>query len=173
MNDEKNVKKVNRAWFDFSNGVYPVRVMLFIGKREAMCESAMDGLTGLSDPMAKENAEEAAAKIRRCFGTSILGINGECLSVETDNVPRMWIVRMDSFSGSVDDTVMLSHECLHAALSILGCCGVSENPPFEALCYLHEAIFKKFMMDAFGCVGLLKRTQKEASNAVDCGGMAP
>jgi hypothetical protein len=36
-----------------------------------------------------------------------------------------------------------------------------------------KAIFKKFMMDAFGCVGLLKRTQKEASNAVDCGGMAP
>lgn len=156
------IVKSGSLWFDFQNGIYPVRILFFIGNRESMCESSMDGLTGLSNPMSKQMSEEASGKMKRCFGTSSSGISGECLSIESENVPRFWIVRMDSFDGSVDDTVMLSHECLHAALSILGYCGISENPPFEALCYLHEAIFKKFMMDAFGCVGLLKRTREDA-----------
>ena len=108
------------------------------------------------------------------YGKLNTEIDGEYMSISTENVPRLWIVRIDSFSGSIDDTVKLDHECLHTALSILGFCGVSENPPFEALCYLHEAIFRKFMMDAFGCIGMLKRTQEEEpSNAVDCGGIAP
>ena len=161
------IVKSGSPWFDFRNGVFPVRVLFFIGNRESMCESSMEGLTSLSNPMSKRIAEEASEKMKRCFDTSSPRISGECLSIESDNVPRFWIVRMDSFDGSVDDTVMLSHECLHAALSILGYCGISENTPFEVLCYLHEAIFKKFMMDAFGCVGLLKRTREEAEKTLE------
>ena len=163
----REMVKSGSSWFDFQNGVYPVRILFFIGNRESMCESSMDGLTSLSNPMSKQMAEEASGKMKRCFGTSSPETSGECLSIESDNVPRFWIVRLDSFDGSVDDTVMLSHECLHAALSMLGHCGISENPPFEALCYLHEAIFKKFMMDAFGRVGLLKRTREEAEKMLE------
>lgn len=142
-------------WCSFSNGVYPVRILFFVGSRTSMCRDILDGLSMLDDKLSGEDAGAFALKVRQMFGTERRSINGESLRIEIDNGLNLWIVRVDRFRGYVEDTALLSHECLHAALSVLGYCGVSEDPPFEALCYLHEAIFKKFMMFAFGRVGML------------------
>jgi len=151
----------DRNWFYLNNGVYPTKIFMFIGKRKEMFATAVAGMRScFDDPKAMPDAEIFAEKLKT-YGTDLMGIDGEFFSVENDVGARVWFVRMDSFTGSVDDTVRLSHECLHAALSILHYCGVSENPPFEALCYLHETIFGKFMIDAFGRVGMLHSSPDE------------
>lgn len=144
-----------QRWCSYQNGVYPVRILFFVGNRTGMCETILDGLSVLDDKLSGADAGAFALKVRQMFGAERRRINGESLRIEIDNGLNLWIVRVDSFRGYVEDTALLSHECLHAALSVLGYCGVSEEPPFEALCYLHEAIFKKFMMFAFGRVGML------------------
>lgn len=139
-----------KSWAQWSTDIYHARVMLFIGGREKMCDTAFDGLVGVDDPMSVENAKDFAFRLNDAFGKPMSGICGECLSVINDDGDRLWVIRLDEFKGAVEDIVVLSHECLHAAISILGHCGVQEDSPFEALCYLHEAIFKKFIIDALG-----------------------
>lgn len=142
-------------WYLFRTNVYDARIYMCVGDRTLMCNTAYAALAYGDDPLTKSEAEDFADRICTNFRNNRAGIDGECISVHNDNGRQIWIVRMDDFAGSVEHTVILSHECLHAALSIHGMCGVSENPPFEALCYLHEAIFKKFMMFCFGRIGKL------------------
>ena len=138
------------SWSQWETDVYHAKVMLFVGDRDRMCETAFDGLTMAPSPMSAEMAKDFASRLKDTFGKPISSVCGECLSVVNDAGDRLWVVRLDEFKGSVEDIVVLSHECLHAAISILGHCGVQEDPPFEALCYLHEAIFKKFTIEALG-----------------------
>lgn len=156
-----------RDWFFVNNDVYPVKVFMFIGNRQQMFDTAVGGMRGcFRDPHAMLNAELFADKMRNSFCREAIGIDGECLSVEIDSGERIWIVRMNAFDGSVCDTVMLSHECLHAALSVMNHLGISENQPYEALCYLHESILKKFMMDAFGRIGMLREDPNEKGKKI-------
>lgn len=159
---KKKEEVVDANWYLFQSDVYRATVFLFLGTREDMCRTAADALCGEKLKLKIEDAKCIAKRLDESFGKSVEGMNGECLSLRDESGTRIWIVRLDDFDASVDSTVVLSHECLHAALSILGECGVSENPPFEALCYMHEAIFHRFMLDAFGHVGMLKHQEKEA-----------
>ena len=148
-------------WFEFQNGVFPANVLFFIGTRQEMCFTASLGLGECKDMFSKENARKFVDEIEKSFGREVRGISGECVSCDIDSGMRIWIVRLDRFDGQIDDAGMLSHECLHAALSIMGHCGVSENPPFEGLCYFHEAIYKHFMLKAYERAGLLIRSPEE------------
>lgn len=143
-------------WHLLRTNVYNSRVYMCVGNRRKMCETIYDAFVAGDDPMEVSDAGDFAGRFCDRFGNERVGVNGECLSVCNDIGMQVWVVRMDEFAGSVDNTVVLSHECLHAALSILGTCGVSENPPFEALCYLHEAIFNNFMLFCFGRIGQLR-----------------
>ena len=161
-NTEKKERANGSRWDVFDNGVYPVNVLLFIGSRADMRLSIMEGLSILPRKISGSDAGAFALKLRQMFAYDNKSINGECIRLEIDSGANLWIVRMDDFRGYVEDAVMLSHECLHAALSVLGFCGVSEDPPFEALCYLHEAIFKRFMMFAYGRIGMLYHGKPES-----------
>lgn len=155
-------KEVPSGGIDLSNwkklrlDVFPVSVFMFIGNRKDMLDSVEDAFKAGPEPMDADVAEDWANSFRRSFSVEYGGINGECLSAKNRYGAKMWIVRVDEFSASIDDTAMLSHECLHAALSMLGYLGVSENPPFETLCYLHEAIYKCFLRFSFERKGRLR-----------------
>lgn len=156
--DEQPKGTVPGNWYVKRLDVFPSDVLLCFGDREAMCRTAYDAFVddGKGYGYPAERAKAYASELREHFGKSRGEIDGECLSVTDGNGSnRIWIVRMDGFEGTVDDVTTLSHECLHTALSILGTHGVNENPPFEALCYLHEAIYKAFLKTAYGRLGLL------------------
>ena len=132
--------KLRHRWFFFDPVVFPRKILLFIGSREDMCFTAQ---AGLNQSYAKSDYE----------------IDGEGISVKSGKHERVYIVRVESFRGTVDDSTSLSHECLHIAMAILDLCGVRETPPYECLCYLHQAMFKKFSIDAFGSCGMLRKDE--------------
>lgn len=150
-----------KNWCSFENCIYPVRVLIFMGNRKRMCENvhfAMVDKNVFSDPMKMDFAANFAKQWCMEFGEEDNSVHSECLSVFSEkNGQRMWIIRIGSFDGSIDDTALVSHECLHAAIGIMEYCGVNEKHPFEALCYLHEAIFKKAIEFMFGRVGMLRK----------------
>lgn len=148
--------KSDTRWDEFLGDIYPVKVMFFIGSRKEMVESFAEALARSTGKEFETTRKEFVEKVRSQFSTEISGVTGECICVTASSGTNVWIVRVRNFVGSIDDMVTLSHECLHAALSVLGFCGVSENPPFEVLCYTHEAIFKKFLVRALSRKGLLK-----------------
>ena len=140
-------------WYDFSNSIYPVKVLMFIGGRRDMCDTAMTGLTSMDNPMSEKSAKSLSDIMRERFYDERPESDGEALSVYNDSGNKAFVVRLDGFEGTLYDTALLAHECLHVALAIIDHCGVKEDPPYEALCYLHEAIYRKFLTDAFSIVG--------------------
>ena len=156
--------KADTRWSEFVGDVYPVRIMLFIGSRKEMVESIGDAFAKYKGTESKETRKEFVENIRSQFGSQESTLAGECGSVVASNGLKLWIVRLAKFDRSVGSMVILSHECLHAALSVLDFCGVSENPPFEGLCYTHEAIFKTFLLCAMSHIGgLEKQTAKQSA----------
>ena len=149
--------KSDTRWGEFMGDIYPARIMLFLGNRKEMGESIAEALGtgngGELDATQKEFVESA----RTYLNSEAAALSGEFSCLEARNGAKLWIVRVDDFDGSVDGVATLSHECLHAALSALDCYGVSENSPYECLCYLHEAIFKKFLVCASAHIGLLRK----------------
>lgn len=138
---------MKKRWFSYEANVYRARVLMFVGSRKEMCDSIYDFMVGKEFGMKPEDAKSFASVAKEHFGNERDEFDGECLSISCGELGKIWIVRMDDFEQTIDRIVVLSHECLHAALSILGDCGISENPPFEALCYLHESIFMKLLKD--------------------------
>lgn len=152
-----NSSRSDTRWSEFFCNTFSARIMLFVGDRKEMIASVAGAFGELKSLMGDEMTKEFVKKIRLYCGSKISGADGECISVTASSGAKLWIVRVDDFDGSVDGVATLSHECLHAALSVLDCCGVSENPPFECLCYLHGAIFKKFLIGASAHIGLLRK----------------
>lgn len=153
-------------WFEFSNGVFPFPVFMFIGSREDMIRTASCGFTGCQNPIKECDASSLRSEMDRLFKEQPNTAPGECISLETEGGVKVFVVRVSKFKGSAESTAILAHECLHAALDVLGHSGVSENAPNETLCYLHEAIFRKFVKDAFEWAGLMFDSASDFSNAM-------
>lgn len=149
--------KSDTRWGEFKGDIYPVRIMLFLGNRKEMGESIAEALGKGNGGELDATQKEFVGSARAYLNSEVSALSGECSCLEARNGAKLWIVRVDDFDGSVDGVATLSHECLHAAVSALECCGVSENSPHECLCYLHEAIFKKFLMCASAHIGLLRK----------------
>lgn len=144
-------------WDTFMTDVFQTKIAFFIGSRDSMCKMACEWIGSFGEHnVSKDETAKFSENLRAHFGREDRLVNGECLRVDIDNGNSMWIVRLNSFCGSVYDAALLSHECLHAALSILGYLGVDENHPHEVLCYLHEAIFMRFMKYGFEKIGMLR-----------------
>lgn len=155
---EPNHQKPQRRWFFFDPVVFPRKILLFIGSREDMCFTAQEGITDLKQFTGNEVAT-IAKNLYQNYAKSDDEIDGEGISVKSGKHERIYIVRVESFRGTVDNSTSLSHECLHIAMAILDLCGVRETPPYECLCYLHQAMFKKFSIDAFGSCGMLRKDE--------------
>ena len=149
--------KSDTRWCEFMGDIYPARIMLFLGSRKEMGKSIADALRNGKGGELDATQKEFVGSARAYLNSEVSALTGECNCLEARNGDMLWIVRVDDFDGSVDGVATLSHECLHAALSVLDCCGVSENPPYECLCYLHGAIFKKFLTCASAHIGLLRK----------------
>lgn len=147
--------KPDTRWGVFFSAIYPVSVMFFIGERKEMAETIADAMSGPDCPDG-ELRKEFIEKVRSQYGVKESGVAGECICVAASNGVRLWIVRINKFRGSISEMGMLSHECLHVALSVLDFCGVVECPPCEALCYAHQAMFEKFLTCASAHIGLLR-----------------
>lgn len=158
MSSECETKPRHR-WFFFDPVVFPRKILLFIGSREEMCETAYSALSEMAGIFTGTEAALIAKNLNESYAKSDDEIDGEGISVKSGKGTRVYIVRVESFRGTVDDSTSLSHECLHIAMAILDLCGVRETPPYECLCYLHQAMFKKFSMDAFGSCGMLRRDE--------------
>ena len=154
--------KIDSRWSLFENSVYPATVLFFIGSRQDMLDSVEGVLMALPCCKSKKSAGDTAERFRALFGSNSLSVDGESLSVQREDGSKIWVVRIDSFVGAVGDVTLLSHECLHTALSLMGYFGVEENPPFEGLCYLHEAIFHQFLKKSCGDCGILSRTPHDS-----------
>ena len=150
--------KPSHRWFFFDPVVFPRKILLFIGSREDMCLTAQAGIADLKQFTGNEVAT-IAKNLNNSYANSDDEIDGEGISVKSGKHERIYIVRVESFRGTVDDSTSLSHECLHIAMAILDLCGVRETPPYECLCYLHQAMFKKFSIDAFGSCGMLRKDE--------------
>lgn len=151
--------KPQRKWFFFDPVVFPRKILLFIGSREEMCRTANESLSTLDGHFTGNEAATIAKNLNENYPKSEDEIDGEGISVKSGKHERVYIVRVESFRGTVDDSTSLSHECLHIAMAILDLCGVRETPPYECLCYLHQAMFKKFSIDAFGSCGMLRKDE--------------
>lgn len=145
-----------QRWFFLDPVVFPCKILLFIGSREEMRETAHSAISDIAGSFTGTEAYLIAKNLNERYAKSDDEIDGEGISVNSDGT-RVYIVRVESFRGTVDDSTLLSHECLHIAMAILDMCGVRETPPYECLCYLHQAIFKKFSIDAFGSCGMLRK----------------
>lgn len=151
--------KPQRRWFFFDPVVFPRKILLFIGSREEMCRTAHLALSEMDGNFTGTEAALIAKNLNQSYAKSDDETDGEGISVKSGKGTRVYIVRVESFRGTVDDSTSLSHECLHIALAIMDLCGVREGPPYECLCYLHQAIFKKFSIDAFGSCGMLRKDE--------------
>lgn len=152
---DTQIGKCTEDWHLMKTDVYNARIYMYIGTRENMVKTAYDAFSSGPDPIEESEAKSFANALKEeCSNNA--GIDGNGITLENDRGSAIWVIRMDSFDGSIDHTALLNHECLHVALFILLRCGVRENPPFEALCYLNEAIFKNFMMFCFKSIGQLR-----------------
>ena len=152
-----NSLKSDTRWTEFFCDIFGAQIMFFVGDKKDLLSSAADALARLEHPMAEALQKEFVKKLKLGYASQLSGIDGECSSLTASSGEKLWIVWIADFNGSVDRITTLSHECLHAALSVLDCCGVSENPPFECLCYLHQAICKKFLAGASAHIGILRK----------------
>ena len=148
--------KPSHRWFFFDPVVFPLKILFSIGSREEMCRTSSIALSSMSDNITGTEAEFIAKNLNEKFSESDEEIDGEVISVKSGNGTRVHVLRIESFSGTLDDSATLSHECLHVAMAVMDMCGVIESPPYECLCYLHQEIFKKFSTDAFGSCGMLR-----------------
>ena len=165
MSSERKTKPRYR-WFFFAPVIFHRKILLFIGSREDMCLTAQNGIFDLKKFTVNE-VQAIAKNLNESYANSDDEIDGEGISVKSGKNERVYIVRVESFRGTIDDSATLSHECLHIAMAILDLCGVRETPPYECLCYLHQAMFKKFSIDAFGSCGMLRNDEpsEEERNA--------
>lgn len=148
---------LDTRWCAFIGDIYPVKVMFFIGSRKEMSESIAEALTGTESARFQAQKKEIIEKVRSEYSVELPSLEGECICVTASRGARLWIVRVREFDGTIECAALLSHECLHAAISVLDFLGVSEAPPFEVLCYTHEAIFKRFLRSASAHIGILKK----------------
>lgn len=135
----------NIQWCHVNVEMFYIDVFVFAGSRHDMMESGAAYLTSLAGE--KGWNEDDVNSIGKALAQRLPGPNekdngGDVVLVHAKTGLACFI-RIARFEPTVLDEVVLSHECLHAALAIRDELQISENSNYECLCYLHEYIYKK------------------------------
>ena len=136
----KNIK-----WCHVNVEMFYADVFVFAGSRHDMMESGAAYLTSLAGE--KGYNEDDVNSIGKALAQRLPGPNekdngGDVVLVHA-KTGLVCFVRIAKFEPTVLDEAILSHECLHAALTIRDELQISEKRNHECLCYLHEYIYKK------------------------------
>lgn len=158
---EKETAEPKPVWGFWKSNTLPVIAYLCIGTKEQALETAEKAVAEFDGGIGKGDAREFAERLRKLDDGS--NNEGDCSKIILEKGNGAWLVRMNDFDGSVDDLAVLSHECLHAALSMEDWLGIREDPPYEGLCYLNEAVFKSFVKRAYGSINGLWKPEEDAN----------
>lgn len=143
-NDDKTNAKsadLTARWCHIGIDLFYADVLVFVGSRIQMMKSGaeyMHKASGWSDDKIDKIGKELAKVLP--FGEDEK-LCGESLSVDAPD-GLLYFIRLDSFMPTSQDISILSHECLHTALSMHRDTRIKECDGHESLCYLHEYIFK-------------------------------